>query len=116
MEGKIKALKEKHAALSSQLAQESLNSERKRVLNWKVQKVEEKLKFLEERKEQIARGENPTAWGRGGRGMRGRGCWGQEQQNPVTAQPQSEHPPEGSITPTPTPTPSTPTPMPDGKN
>jgi hypothetical protein len=75
-------------------------------LNWKVQKVEEKLKFLEERKEQIARGEHPNPWGgRGGRGGRGRGCWGQEQQ-PMMAQPQGEQqlPPECSVTPTPSPT------------
>jgi len=79
MEAKEKSLQEKQQFLIAQLADESLNSERRRVLNWKLQKLEEKVKFLEARKEHAAQEPNSGRHGRGG-GGRGRGCWGEQHQ------------------------------------
>jgi len=90
MEAKSQALTEKKNFILTQLADESLNSERRRVLTWKLQKLEEKVKFLEARKEYSASQE--THWGRG-RGGR-RGCWGDVQN--LGAQVQQ---PQGSVTP-----------------
>jgi hypothetical protein len=71
--------RKKKTYILAQLADETLNSERKRVLNWKLQKIEEKAKFLEARKEQATQGGQEMNWGRGRGGHRGRGCWGGEQ-------------------------------------
>jgi len=74
----LEKIDNKHAALvakrdfiTSKLADETLNAEKRRVLNWKLEKIQEKIIFFEARKRQIA--ENPQEHWKGGRGRGGHG-------------------------------------------
>jgi hypothetical protein len=71
IDNKQAALVAKRDCITSKLADETLNAERRRVLNWKLEKIQEKINFFEARKRQIA--ENPQEHWKGGRGRGGHG-------------------------------------------
>lgn len=82
MDNKHAQLISKRDDLKSKLASDSLNSERRRVLSWKLEKIEGKISMLEQRRKNMAYHlQNPGEGGhhhgpwrggaRGGRGARG---------------------------------------------
>jgi len=80
MDNKHSQLVSKRDDLSAKLASDEINSERRRVLSWKLEKIQDKIAGLEARRQQMAHHlANPDSehpWrgrggGRGGRGGRG---------------------------------------------
>jgi small-conductance mechanosensitive channel len=115
MQNRQTQLEEKRKAIQAALSDDSLNSEKRRVLTWKVQKIEEKIQALESRREkQNERHEKhdrperhegkpfsrhgladqPGHWGRGrgGRGGRGRHCRDQDRSDDLFALTQEARP------------------------
>jgi len=96
MQAKLAQLEEKKKTFLSALSDESLNSEKRRVMTWKVQKIEEKINVIELRRDKQLEKEKsgfprhgladqPGHWGRGrgGCGGRGRGGRGRDQGDPI---------------------------------
>jgi len=80
LETKHARLTAKRDELSSKLADDALNADRRRVITWKLEKVQEKISFIETRKQQIS--QNPQEHWKGGRGGgRGGGCRRNQQQH-----------------------------------
>jgi hypothetical protein len=82
METKKAALVAKRDQISSKLADESLPAERRRILTSKLEQIQERIKFLETKQQQISQNPQEGCPWKGGRGgmMRG-GCGrGQQQQ------------------------------------
>jgi len=95
IDNKQAALVAKRDFITSKLADDTLNAERRRVLNWKLEKIQEKIIFFEVRKRQIV--ENPQGHWKGGRGRGGHGPQrshphGPHHEHPHPHGPHHEHP------------------------